>query len=130
MAGISSFPPERFDGEMCHSFLRIYLCTLCLVIGASCGTAAAADVAPASDEPTLEDCKAAVGNVRILATDLPPDNLSRYFAERHLQQALVEAGNGEFDECLEMAARAAEQVRERRHDVAPGERLKVLKADE
>ncbi|WP_407112897.1 hypothetical protein [Bradyrhizobium sp. LMG 9283] len=65
-----------------------------------------------------------------MAAGLPQDNLSRYFAERHLQQALVEAGNGEFDECLEMAARAVEQVRERRHDVPPGEKLKVLKPDE
>lgn len=115
---------------MCHSCLRIGLCALCFVIGASCGTAAAADIASASDEPTLEDCNAAVGKARTLAADLSPDNLSRYFAERHLQQALVEAGNGEFDECLEMAARAAEQVRERRHDVPSGEKLKVLKPDE
>ena len=114
---------------MHQSFLRINLCALFLVIGASCGTAAPADAAPTSDEPTLEDCKAAVGKARALAADLPPDSLSRYFAERHLHQALVEAGNGEFDECVEMAARAAEQVRQRRHDL-PREKLKVLKPDE
>ena len=103
--------------------LRISLCALCLLVGAGAA-------APASDEPTWEDCKAAVGEARALAAQLPPDNLSRYFAERHLHQALAEAGNGEFDECVEMAARATEQVRERRHELPPGERLKVLRADE
>lgn len=87
-------------------------------------------VALASDEPTWEDCKAAVGQARALAEELPTDNLSRYFAERYLHQAVVEAGNGEFDDCLEMAERAAEQVRERRHDLPPGAKLKVLRPDE
>lgn len=87
-------------------------------------------VALASDEPTWEDCKAAVGEARALAEELPTDNLSRYFAERYLHQAVVEAGNGEFDDCLEMAERAAEQVRERRHDLPPGAKLKVLRPDE
>ena len=41
---------------------------------------------------------------------LPADDLSRYFAERNLQQAMVEAGNGEFDDCLEMAERATDEV--------------------
>jgi hypothetical protein len=65
-----------------------------------------------------------------LASALPADNLSRYFAERDLHQATVEAGNGEFDECLEMAARAAEEAKERRHELPPGEKLKVLGPDE
>jgi hypothetical protein len=43
---------------------------------------------------------------------------------------MAEAGNGEFDECLEMAARASDEVRERRHELRPGERLKVLGPDE
>jgi hypothetical protein len=47
-----------------------------------------------------------------------------------LHQALIEAGNGEFDDCLELAARAAEETRERRHTLPPGEKLKVLRADE
>jgi hypothetical protein len=107
---------------------RIGLCALSL--GAGCAMAAPDAVAPASDEPTWEDCEAAVGKARALAAELPPDNLSRYFAERHLHQAMAEAGNGEFDECLEMAARASEQVRERRHELPPGEKLKVLRPDE
>jgi hypothetical protein len=85
---------------------------------------------PASAEPGKQDCDAAVEQARALAAALPADNLSRYFAERDLQQALVEAGNGEFDECLEMAARAADEAKERRHELPPGETLKVLRPDE
>jgi hypothetical protein len=85
---------------------------------------------PASAEPGKQDCDAAVEQARTLAAALPVDNLSRYFAERDLQQALVEAGNGEFDECLEMAVRAADEAKERRHELPPGETLKVLKPDE
>lgn len=108
---------------------RIGLCTLSLLV-AGCGAAAIGAVAEAPDEPTWEDCKAAVGQARALAEELSADNLSRYFAERYLHQAAVEAGNGEFDDCLEMAERASEQVRERRHDLPPGEKLKVLRPDE
>lgn len=109
---------------------RITFCALSLLAGIGCGVAAAAAAVPVSDEPTREDCNAAVAEARALATTLPADHLSRYFAERHLLQALVEAGNGEFDECLDMAARASDEVRERRHELRPGERLKVLGADE
>jgi len=85
---------------------------------------------PVSAEPSKQDCDAAVEQARALAAALPADNLSRYLAERELHQALVEAGNGEFDECLEMAARAAEEAKERRHELPPGETLKVLRPDE
>jgi hypothetical protein len=87
-------------------------------------------LSPCTAEPNRQDCDAAVAQARALATALPADNLSRYFAERDLHQAMVEAGNGEFDECLDMAARAAEEARERRHELPPGEKLKVLKPDE
>nr|WP_082907775.1 hypothetical protein [Bradyrhizobium neotropicale] len=109
---------------------RIGLCALCLLLDPGCVAAAPGAVLPAPDEPTWEDCKAAIGEARALAEELPPDHLSRYFAERHLHQAKVEAGNAEFDECLEMAARASAEVRERRHELLPGEKLKVLKPDE
>lgn len=109
---------------------RTTVCALGLLAGLSCGMAAPNATVPASDEPTREDCNAAVAEARTLAEGLPPDHLSRYFAERHLHQALAEAGNGEFDECLEMAARASDEVRERRHELRPGERLKVLGPDE
>jgi hypothetical protein len=43
---------------------------------------------------------------------------------------MVEAGNGEFDDCLEAAARATDEIKERRHVLQPGERLKVLQSNE
>ena len=67
---------------------------------------------------------------RAQAAALPADDLSRYFAERDLHQALVEAGNGEFDDCLDAAARATEELHERRHTLQPGERLRILRSDE
>jgi hypothetical protein len=106
---------------------RIYLLTLCLIVVPS---ASASDAEPASSEPTREDCVAAVDQARSLAAALPADHLSRYFAERHLHQAMVEAGNNEFDECLEYAERATTEVRELRHVLQPGETFKVLQPHE
>jgi hypothetical protein len=105
--------------------------TVCLLAGLAWGAAATSSRAAATPvEPTREDCEAAVEQARALAAALPADDPSRYFAERDLHQAAVEAGNGEFDECLEMAQRATEEVRERRHVLLPGEMLKVLRPDE
>ncbi|WP_407654386.1 hypothetical protein [Bradyrhizobium prioriisuperbiae] len=84
----------------------------------------------ADSEPTRDDCVTAVEQARALTAELPADDLSRYFAERDLHQAMVEAGNGEFDDCLEAAARATVEMRERRHTLQPGETLKVLQAHE
>jgi hypothetical protein len=81
-------------------------------------------------EPTNESCLAAVGQARSLAAALPTGDLSRYFAERDLHQAMIEAGNGEFDVCLEYAARATEEVQERRHTLQPGETLKIRRVDQ
>jgi hypothetical protein len=89
-----------------------------------------ADVDSPPPEPTLEDCVSAVDQARALAATLPADHLSRYFAERYLHQAMVEAGNGEFDECLEYAERATVEVKELPHVLQPGETLKILRADE
>ena len=87
--------------------------------------------APAfAEEVTKEACEAAVQETRAKAEALPADDVPRYFAERHLHQAMVEAGNREFDDCLEAAERAAEELRERYHALAPGERLNVLQAHE
>ncbi len=88
-------------------------------------TAKAADA-----EPTREDCVAAVEKARALADALPKEHPSRYIAERHLHQSMVEAGNGEFDDCLDWAAAAADEVRELRHQLRPGETLGVLRPDE
>jgi hypothetical protein len=100
---------------------------LCLFVCLACGAVAPCS---ATTEPTKTDCEAAVGQTHALAAALPADDLSRYFAERDLHQAMVEAGNGEFDDCVELAARATEEIKERRHTLQPGERLKVLRSNE
>ena len=82
------------------------------------------------EEPTPESCDAAVAEARAQAAALPADDVSRYFAERDIQQALVEAGNGEFDDCLEKAERAMLEARDRPHSLKPGERLNILGAHE
>jgi hypothetical protein len=108
---------------------RIDLPAICLLLGMSCTTSPGrAD--SASAEPTREECEAAVALARAQAAALPADDLSRYFAERDLYQALIEAGNGEFDDCLDATARATQELRERRHQLRPGERLKILRPDE
>jgi hypothetical protein len=101
-----------------------------LLAGLTLSTVVLCSVAPASAEPNKQDCEAAVEQARALAAALPADDLSRYFAERDLHQAMIEAGNGEFDDCLEATARAMDELRERRHQLPPGEKLKVLKPDE
>ncbi|WP_291684458.1 hypothetical protein [Bradyrhizobium sp.] len=101
---------------------------VCVLAGLAWGAATSSRAA--SVEPTREDCEAAVEQARALAAALPADDPSRYFAERDLHQAMVEAGNGEFDDCLEMAERATDEVREHRHVLRPGEALKVLRPDE
>jgi hypothetical protein len=100
---------------------------LCLLACLACGAVPPCD---ATTEPTKADCEAAVEQTRALAAALAADDLSRYFAERDLHQAMVEAGNGEFDDCLELAARATDEIKQRRHTLQPGERLKVLQSNE
>jgi hypothetical protein len=103
-----------------------------LLIGLASGVATSgkAETDSPQAEPTREDCVVAVERARSLAAALPAGDLSRYFAERHLQQAMTEAGNGEFDECLEFAALATEEAQEQYHTLQPGEPLKILQADE
>lgn len=81
---------------------------------------------PAQQEPTHEGCLRAVANAKVLAQALPPDDPSRAFAISHLHQALVEDGNGEYDDCLEQAEMAVDEVTERRHVLRPGEKLDGL----
>jgi hypothetical protein len=113
-----------------HMVCRIKPILACLLIGLVCCLAVPSLAEPASVGPSRQECDNAVGQARAVAAALPADDLSRYFAERDLHQAMVEAGNGEFDECLELAARATEELRMRRHQLPPGEKLKVLRADE
>jgi hypothetical protein len=131
----SSFPrwipaarPPTCCGPM--HLRRMNALTVCLLACIACGAVRPCSGQSASAEPTREGCEAAVAQTRALAAALPADDLSRYFAERDLQQAMVEAGNGEFDDCLELAARATDEIRERRHVLQPGERLNVLKSNE
>jgi hypothetical protein len=119
---------EYRKGPLSMRFFRspnVLITALAVVLAvspAAAGTEAA--------EPTREECTAAVDQARALATALPAEDLSRYFAERHLQQAQTEAGSGEFDECVEYAERARVEVTERRHRLQPGETFKVLRPDE
>jgi len=82
-----------------------------------------------ADEPTQASCLKAVAAARESAEQLPAGDATRYFAERDLQQAMTEAGNGEFDDCLEWAAQASLEVKEHRHTLAPGESLNVRPAE-
>jgi hypothetical protein len=109
---------------------RISALVIWVVAGLAGAVAKPCSAESVSAEPTSEGCEAAVGQARSLAAALPADDLSRYFAERDLHQAMIEAGNGEFDDCVEMAARATEEIRERRHTLQPGETLKVLQSNE
>jgi hypothetical protein len=76
---------------------------------------------PAPAAPSAASCQSAVEAARSLTDTLPADDLSRRAAESDLVQAMVEAGNGEFDDCLEFAARAAADVREHRYGPKPVE---------
>jgi hypothetical protein len=106
---------------------RFHLLTFCAIAGLAVSAARAETATP---EPTRENCVAAVEDARSLAVALPADDLSRYFAERHLLQAMAEAGNGEFDECLEYAERATVEVQQHLHSLLPGETFKVLQPNE
>ncbi len=101
-----------------------------MFLGLACCVVSPCSAEVDSAEPGREDCEIAVGQARTMAATLPANDLSRYFAERDLHQAMVEAGNREFDECMELAARAADELREHRHELPPGETLKILKPDE
>ena len=81
-------------------------------------------------EPTQASCLASVAAARELAERLPVGDASRYFAERDLQQAMTEAGNGEYDDCLEWVEQATVEIKEHRHTLKPGETLNVRPAEE
>src|SRR6267378_1998342 len=118
-------PPRfsRFSRDQCSV-------ECCLAVCLTGGAVTPCSANPISVEPTRESCEAAVKETRVLAAALPADDLSRYFAERDLHQATIEAGNGEFDDCLDMTARATDEIKERRHTLQPGEKLKVLQSNE
>jgi len=87
--------------------------------------AAAAQADAPQKEPTRESCTQSAEQARKLLETLPKGNLSRYFAERDLQQALAESGNGEYDDCIEWAEKASQEVLSPHHDLKPGEALSI-----
>jgi hypothetical protein len=89
-----------------------------------CSPAMAEGVAEPA-EPTLEDCTKALQDGRDRTIKLSAKSLSRYFAERFLQNAEAEAGNGEYDGCLEYAEKAIDEIDNRRHWLAPGETFRM-----
>lgn len=111
---------------------RMNMFALCFAAYLAWGAAPAgiARAVAAGSEPTSEECHAKVEEARALAETLPVQHMSRYFAERYLQRALAEAGNGEFDECMEFAESAILEVRELRHDYPLGTKLNVLGPNE
>lgn len=70
-------------------------------------------------------CKVALAIARAKAAKLPERHISRFFAERLLIGAEMEAGNLEYDECVEGAKKAMLEISEHRHALAPGERLRM-----
>ena len=103
--------------------MKVLLLACSLVGGLAAGAAY-------GEEPTRSACLAAVAAARDLAERLPAGDASRYFAERDLQQAMTEAGNGEFDDCLEWAEQATLEIKQHRHTLKPGETLNVRPAQE
>jgi len=79
----------------------------------------------AAEEPTMADCTKALEEGWSKTKQLSSKSLSRYFAERFLQSAEAEAGNGEYDGCVEYAEKAEDEVENRWHWLAPGETFRV-----
>lgn len=69
----------------------------------------------AAAEPDEAACRDALGTARKLLEPVPPGVGTRRFAERYLEQALVENGNGEYDDCVEYAGLAIEEIRLNAH---------------
>jgi hypothetical protein len=128
----STNPPERIVAHtQAHARPLTRLPAPLLVPAAVPSPADAAPESAANDAgPTRKSCMDGLEEARKLATALPADDPSRYFAERNLLQAKSEADNGEYDECAEWIAQATDEIKEHRHTLAPGEKLKVLRPDE
>ncbi len=82
-----------------------------------------------NEEPTEEQCSAALHDAKQRVAEMSEKSLSRYFADSLLQYARIEAGNGEFDECLDKVEQAVAEIEERRHWLAPGETFRVRTGD-
>lgn len=91
-----------------------------LLLGAAM-LAAVAHSAWAKDD--RQACMASVAAARARAQTMPQGDLSRRFAENHLDTALAEIAAGDVDECHELVARAIRTIRVRPYQLYPGEVL-------
>jgi hypothetical protein len=71
-----------------------------------------------------EACRKTVAELRVRAAALPADDLSRRFAERDLDSALLELAAGDGEDCELAADRAAHAIEARPYVLRPGEVLK------
>lgn len=88
---------------------------LCAVISLTAHSAVAAVSPPA---PTQADCHAALARARTAIKVLAPGTMSRRFADFDLVQAAAEAGNGEFDDCVDYADNALNEAHHPQHEGA------------
>ncbi len=75
--------------------------------------------AVAEPEPTRASCEAAVARARTAMSRLPTGSMAQRFANADLVQAQSEGGNGEFDDCLEYAAKAEDEALHPHHQAKP-----------
>ena len=95
--------------------------TRCTLPAAILLLAAAAGSAFADEE--AEACRRTVAALRVRAAALPAEDLSRRFAERDLETALLELAAGDGEDCEMAAARAEHTIRTRPYVLRPGEVL-------
>jgi hypothetical protein len=105
--------------------IRTVLSLAILGVALLSGGSTRAGQAAATEEPTVADCTKALEEGWSKARQLSSKSLSRYFAERFLTSAEAEAGNGEYDGCVEYAEKAVDEVENRWHWLAPGETFRV-----
>jgi hypothetical protein len=94
--------PARLDRRTCRHRLVVAACVFSGLFGAA--TAFAEE--PSAEEPSLEACQTLVAAVRAELASTPVGAMTRRFVDTDLAQALTEAGNGEYDDCMEYAQRA------------------------
>lgn len=101
--------------------------SLLLVTG--CSVLSYGPVRAGDEEPTEEQCSIALRDAERRVATMSEKSLSRYFAENLLEYARIEAGNAEYDECLDKVEKAVAEIEERRHWLAPGEVFRVKTGD-
>lgn len=106
------------------SYRTLLLACLMLLSGVPAGAAPV----QVSAEPESKSCKAALARAHDAVATLAPGSEARKFADFDLVQAKAEAGNGEFDDCMDYAASALDEVRHPHHlqtpDAAPRRQMK------